>query len=319
MLNLYIQIKNQDRRSSPHYWSKLCIISCLALTSASLHADEIEPRSFSNTPVGINFLIGAYAYTQGGLSAGASTPLSNANLTAHNTALAYVRSLDLWGQSGKFDIVLPYTWLSGSAEYAGTPITRETQGLSTPSLRLSMNFLGAPALSLKEFADYKQDIIVGGSLRLGLPDGEYNADKIVNLGTNRWYIKPELGMSKAWDAWTLELSTAATFFSDNNDYFGGHTLAQDPLYSFQGHVIYNLERGMWLAVTGTYFTGGRTHLDGVSGDDLQASTRAGITFAKPIDRHQSIKLNATTGLSIRTGTDFDSIGIAWQYRWGGGL
>ena len=291
----------------------------LAAGGGVVHAQEIEPRAYSNAPVGVNFLVVGYAYSEGGLSVDPSVPLTDANLRIHSTLLAYVRTLDLWGQSGKVDVVVPYAWLSGEAEYAGQPMEREVSGFGGPRLRLSMNFIGAPALTMQEFANYRQDLIVGASLQVGLPTGQYDADRLVNIASNRWFVKPELGASKAWGPWTLELSTAATIFGDNDDFYGGQQREQDPIYSLQGHLVYGFRSGIWAALTGTYFTGGRTTVDGVEGDDLQKTSRVGATLAFPVDRHHSIKLYATTGLSIRTGTDFDAIGAAWQYRWGGGL
>ena len=297
------------------------VIGALALTLAGwgVHAQSIEPRAYSNAPIGMNFLIAGYGYAKGGLSVDSSVPLTNANLETHSTVLAYARSLDLWGRSGKFDVVLPYAWLAGDAEYAGQPVTRETSGFGAPRLRLSMNFLGAPALSMQAFSGYQQDLIVGGSLQVVLPIGQYDADRLINISSNRWFVKPELGVSKAWGPWTLELATAATIFGDNDDFYGGQRREQDPLYSLQGHLVYSFRSGIWAAVTGTYFTGGRTTVDGVRKNDLEQSSRVGATLALPVDRHHSIKLYASTGLSIRTGTDFDAIGAAWQYRWGGGL
>lgn len=291
----------------------------LVLVGGGAHAQDIEPRAYSNAPIGINFLIAGYGYADGGLSADSSVPLTNANLQMHSTVLAYARSIDLWGRSGKLDVVVPYAWLSGDAEYAGQPVERETSGFGGPRLRLSMNFIGAPALSMQEFADYQQDLIVGASLQVGLPNGQYDADRLINIGSNRWFVKPELGVSKARGPWTLELATAAMIFGDNDDFYGGQRREQDPIYSLQGHLVYSFQSGIWAALTGTYFTGGRTSVDGVAKDDLQESTRAGATLALPVNRHHSIKLYATTGLSIRTGTDYDAIGAAWQYRWGKGF
>ncbi len=291
----------------------------LALGGGSVHAQEIEPRAYSNAPVGINFLAVGYAYAEGGLSVDASVPLENANLQVHTTVFAYARSLDLWGRSGKMDVVVPYAWLSGDADYAGQPVSREVSGFGGPRLRVSMNFIGAPALSMQEFASYRQDLIVGASLQVGLPVGQYDADRLINIGTHRWFVKPELGASKAWGPWTLELSTAATIFGDNEDFYGGQLREQDPVYSLQGHLVYNFPSGIWAALTGTYFTGGRTTVDGVTKDDLQESSRVGATLSLPVNRRHSIKLYASTGLSLRTGTDYDALGAAWQYRWGKGL
>jgi hypothetical protein len=289
-----------------------------ALGASSAVAQDLEPRAYSNAPVGLNFLIGAYAFTSGGVAADPALPLTNADLKVHSATFAYARSIDVFGKSGKFDIVLPYGWLSGSAEYAGQPFQREVSGWGDPRLRLSVNLYGAPALSLKEYADYQQDLIIGASVYVWAPWGQYDSSKLVNLGSNRWAYKGELGMSKALGAWTLELVPGVTMYSDNTDFFGGHTRTQDPIYSVQAHVIYGFQSGVWAAFDATYFTGGRTSVDGVPNDNRQSNSRAGLTLAVPIDRSNSIKLYANSGISTRTGSNFKTLGIAWQYRWGGG-
>ena len=283
------------------------------------HAQDIEPRAYSNAPVGVNFLSAGYAYPEGAVPVDASLPVKNAQLKTSSGILAYARVLDIGGMSGKFDVIVPYTFLSGTAEVLGHPFERNVDGFADPKFRLSVNLYGAPALTLKEFKDYEQDLIVGASLQVSLPSGQYNDGRVVNIGTNRWFVKPEIGVSKAWGPWTLELSTAATFFGDNDDFFGGKHREQDPIYSLQGHLVYGFPSGIWAALTGSYLTGGRTTLDGVRGNDLQESTRIGATLALPVDRHNSIKLYASSGVTMRTGTDFDIYGIAWQHRWGGGL
>jgi len=283
------------------------------------HAQEMEPRSYSNAPVGINFLIAGYAYTQGGVAFDTSLPLTNPDLTTSSAVLAYGRVLDLWGKSAKLNVILPYSDLSGSADFAGQPVERNVSGFADPIIKLSVNLYGAPALSLKEFAGYEQDLIVGASLRVTAPLGQYDDTKLVNLGTNRWSFKPELGISKALGRWTLEATAAVTLFTDNQDFFGGNERAQDPLYSLEGHVIYGASSGIWGSLDATYFTGGRTTLNGERGNDLQQNWRLGATLAFPVDRHNSIKLYGSSGVSARTGNDFDLLGIAWQHRWGAGL
>ena len=295
------------------------LIAALTASTVSVWAQEIEPRAFSNIPLDVNFLIAGYGYAEGGLVTDSTLPLENANLQTHTAVLAYARSLEVWGQSGKFDVILPYAWLSGTAELAGESREREVSGFGDPRLRFSLNLYGAPALSIKEFASYQHDLIIGASVQVSVPSGQYAADKLINIGSNRWFVKPELGFSKTWDAWTLELATAATFFSDNDDFLDSKTRQQDPIYSVKGGLIYGLRNGIWVALNGTYFTGGRATVDGVGGNDLQKNSLAGITVALPVNRYNSVKLYASTGVSTRIGSDVDTIGIAWQYRWGGGL
>jgi Putative MetA-pathway of phenol degradation len=303
----------------PAWFGAALVVTILAAAGSSAHAQDLEPRAYVNTPVGLNFLIAGYGYSEGGVATDPALPLQDTNVKLHSTVFAYARSLDVWGKSGKFDMVLPYAWVSASAKVAGQPRKREVAGFADPRLRFSLNLYGAPALSLPEFADYKQNLIIGASLQVSVPLGQYDSSKLINIGTNRWFVKPELGISKALGPLTLELDAGVTFYTANDDFLGGHTREQDPIYSVQGHLIYNFGRGVWGAVDGTYYTGGRTTLYGVKGNDLQESSRLGLTLALPVTRHNSIKLYASTGVSTRIGSNFDAVGIAWQYRWGGGL
>ena len=233
-------------------------VTALLFAAVQGHAGEIEPRAYVNTPVGVNFLLAGYVYSDGGLSTPGSSPIKDAQLKMHTGILGYVRTLDVWGKSGKFDIIVPYSDLSGTAMVAGQPRERNISGLNDPLFRFSVNFFGAPALTVREFAEYQQDLIIGASVQVSAPLGQYDETKLVNLGNNRWFVKPDVGISKAWGGFTLELSAGVFFFTRNDDYFGGNTLEQDPLYTTQVHATYNLGRGVWAAVSGTYDHGGRT-------------------------------------------------------------
>jgi hypothetical protein len=294
-------------------------ILALSMGTACAFAQSIEPRAYSNAPVGVNFLVAGYAYTSGGLSTDPALPITDDHIRTSSAVLAYARTLDLWGNSGKFDMIVPYTQLDGSADYAGLPVERHVNGLADPAFRLSVNFYGAPAMALAQFAGYRQDLIAGASLQVSPPLGQYDASRIVNLGTNRWTFKPELGVSKTEGPWTLEAKAAATLFTDNRDFNGGKVRSQDPIYSFSGHAIYNFSSGIWASCDATYFAGGRTTIEGAQANDLQQNWRAGATLAIPVDRLNSLKLYASRGLSARTGNSFDLVGLAWQLRWGGGL
>jgi hypothetical protein len=177
----------------------------LVLAAIHAHAGDIEPRAYVNTPVGVSFLLMGYTYSKGGLSTNA-LPIENAELTIKTEILGYARSLDVWGNSGKFDVIVPYSDLSGSALLAGQPQERVVSGLHDPRFRFSVNFYGSPALSLQEFANYKQDLLIGASVQVSAPFGQYDSKKLINLGNNRWFIKPDIGISKAFGAITLELS-----------------------------------------------------------------------------------------------------------------
>ena len=299
-------------------WAAALVLVGLALSARGADAQELEPRSYANAPVGMNFLVAGYGYTRGSLVFSATTPLADAEVETHAAFLAYARVLDVWGRSGKLTLVLPAAAASGSATLAGEEREREVSGLADPRVRFSVNLYGAPALSMEEFQHYQPDLIVGVSLDVAPPLGQYDPDKLLNLGTNRWLVKPELGASKTLGPFTLEASAAVTFFTPNNDFLGGKTLEQSPLFSAQAHVIYQFRSGIWAALNGTYYAGGRPTIDGDRGDTLEHA-RLGLTISIPVNRHNSIKLHGSTGVYSRSGANFDALGIAWQVRWGGGL
>jgi hypothetical protein len=245
-----------------------------------------------------------------------TVPLENANIKTHGVLFAYARSIKIGSMSGKVDVNLPYGWLSGTADFQGQPASREISGFADPRIRMSVNFVGSPALTLSEFKDYRQDLVIGACLQVYLPMGQYDPDKLVNIDTNRFTFRPELGISKTLGPLVLEFTAGAAFYTVNNEFYQDKTRSQAPIGSLQGHVCYNFKRGIWAALDGTYYWGGHTTTDGVKGDDLQKNTRVGFTFSLPVNFHNSLKLLASTGVSTRTGTDFNSVSFVWQYRWG---
>jgi hypothetical protein len=139
-----------------------------------------------------------------------------------------VRTLDLWGRSGKFDVILPYSWAFGRGKLGGQEKTRDISGPGDPKFRFSMLLYGGPALSLEEFRDFKPDLIIGASFEATAPLGQYDSDKLLNVGTNRWSFKPEVGISKTFEPVTLEFAGGARFYTDNDNFLGGKTLALSP-------------------------------------------------------------------------------------------
>ncbi len=292
------------------------IVLCGASRAA---AQEIEPRAYANAPVGVNFLIAGYVHTEGGVTVDRNLPVENPALSTSSGLLAYARILDIGGLSGKLDVVLPYTFMSGKAELDGRLLRREVHGLGDARFRLSVNLLGAPAVTTEEFAAYEQDLIVGVSLQVAAPTGRYDSSRLVNIGTNRWAFRPEIGISKRLGNLTLEGMAAVHLYTDNDEFFGERTRAQAPIFSAQGHAIYRFGKGVWASTGLNYFVGGRTTVDGTLNADLQQNWRLGGTLAVSLDRRNSIKLDLGTGLAARTGNDLDLVGIAFQRRWGGGL
>jgi hypothetical protein len=248
----------------------------------------------------------------------ASVPLEDTEVTFHSAVLAYVRSLDVWGRSGKVDVILPYSWAFGSAEFAGQKNTRDVSGLADPRFRFSTLLYGGPALSLDQFRDFTPDWIIGISLEATAPFSQYDSKKLLNIGTNRWSFKPALGVSKTIEPVTLELAAGVRFYTDNDDFLGGKTLEVSPIYSLQSHLIYSFTPGLWLGLDGLYYAGGQPAIDGKKGESNE-NARVGLTLTIPVNIRNSVKLYGSTGVYSKTGTDYNQVGVAWQFHWGAGL
>src|SRR5687768_9309631 len=213
------------------------LAAMLASSGPGARAQSLEPRAYSPAPTGLNFLIAGYAQTEGGLSFDTAVPISDARISTSGPVLAYARTLDLGGQSGKLDVILPFARLSGSALFQGQPVSREVTGAADPLMRLSVILHGAPAMTPAEFRSYRQGLVIGASVQVSAPLGQYDETRLLNLGTNRWSVKPGIGVSQTFGRWTLEVEGAVTFFTTNDNFFGGGTRSQRPLLSGQVHAV----------------------------------------------------------------------------------
>ena len=161
-------------------------------------------------------------------------------------------------------MVLPVVGGHVEGLYLGEPAEVSRFGLGDPRFRLAMNLYGAPAMTPQAFASYRQQTIVGVSLTVAPPLGQYDSTKLINLGTNRWSFKPEVGVSRAYGQWVVEAMAGVWLFTDNTDFVGGRTREQDPIAAMQVHLTYRFTRTMWLAADANYFTGGRTTIGGTA-------------------------------------------------------
>jgi len=290
-----------------------------AFACGKVSAQDLEPRAYSNSPTGLTFAIGGYAYSKGSVNTDPALPVDNVSIEAHTAVFALATTLNVFGKSGKIDLIVPYSSLAAEGLVLGVRRERLVSDFGDPLFRFSVNFYGAPALTMEEFSGYRQDLIIGASLRVGAPLGHYDEDKLVNIGAHRWSFRPEIGISKAIGRFTIELAPGLTFYTDNGDYLSGRTREQEPLFATQLNVSYVFSPGCWVAVNGSYFVGGGTIVDGVENNDEVEGGRIGATLALPVNRYHSVKIYALRGYNARRNADLDAIGIAWQYRWGGGF
>jgi hypothetical protein len=290
------------------------IASALVLAPPAA-AQELEPGAYWPIPVGIRVVTIVNSFNAGDLAFDPSGPIDDGSAIINTTALAFTRAFSLAGRSANAGVVVPIVGGHLEGLYLGEPAEVSRFGFGDPRLRLAVNLLGAPAMAPKAFATYRQGTLVGVSVTVAPPLGQYDSTKLVNLGTNRWSFKPEIGYAHAFGQWIVEAMAGVWLFTDNTGFVGGRTREQDPIVATQAHLTYKFTRNMWLAADVNYFTGGRTTIGGRRNFDLQRNSRVGATFSKALDRHHSIRMSISRGAYTTIGADFVSVAAGYNYAW----
>ena len=299
----------------------LCVLPFItSVMSLPCRGQDIEPRRWSHLPIGGNFAGAGYAYTTGEIYFDPALRLEDVQFDLQTVAVKYIRSFELLGMSARVDFAQPYQSGNWTGLVNGVPASVDRTGLADTTLRFAVNLLGAPPLAGKEFAAYRasadHETILGLGLVLQLPTGQYYDDKLINLGGNRFTFRPQLGAVHNWGKWSAELTAAGLFFTDNNDFFNGKRLEQDPACGLDAHLIYTIRPGLWLAGSVGYLGGGVTAVDGVSSDNSQSNVGWGFSIGIPITRDLGLKFAYIgTRTQVGTGLDSDTFAIALSVAW----
>jgi hypothetical protein len=278
-------------------------------------AQEMEPRSYSAVPVGTNFIVANYSRSSGDVLFDPSLPITNLQAKINTYSLGYSHSFGLLGHVASIAFSESYANANLTGNVEGAPGQAYRSGLGDMRFRFAVDLLGGPALTPGEFAQRGATTILGTSLSVIAPTGQYVPSRLINVGANRWSFKPELGLSQPIGDWFVEGTAGVWLFTANNDFFGGRQRTQDPLPVFQLHGGYNWRPGLWLAADVTYFTGGQTSVNGVKDRDLQRNVRYGVTLSFPLSSQWSGKLAWSRGLITTIGGNFQTVSLTLQYRW----
>ncbi len=287
-----------------------------ALLGSSLtRAQELTPAAYVPAPIGANVFSTAGTYNSGDLAFDPSIPIDEAQARIRIAALSYARAIGLFGRSANVAVAVPYVDGDLSGLYLGQPAQASRSGQADIGARLAVNLLGARSMAASEFAKYRAHTLLGASLAIQAPTGEYDSSKLVNIGSHRWALKPEVGFVQVVGRWAFDVYLGGAFYTTNRDFNGGQTREQDPVFSTQAHVRFLIRPTLWAAVDGNFWRGGRTTIDGVERDDLQRNSRVGLTVAWQMARHHGLRVAASRGAITRIGGDFDSVGLSYTYSW----
>jgi len=302
------------------------LVVCLTCSLGGARAQDLAPRAYVIGPIHGNAITLATSFSNGEILLNGVVPIPDSRGRTASTSITLYHSFNLLGRYTNVTASLPY----GVGNYKGTVFTDQTtvdrSGLESFGFRFSMNLLGGPAMNLAEFRKWGQKSVLGTSVIVITPTGQYDPTKLINLGDNRWSFKPELGYSRRWRKWVLDGYTGVWLFTKNSDYFSRNqyspdtnTQTQRPIGSIQGHLSYDFPPPrLWASLDGNFWYGGRTSLNGVENPDTrEKNSRIGGTLSVPVPRttHQSLKVSYSDGVYINFGGDFHNVSVAWQYSW----
>ena len=287
----------------------------LALLNGRLEAQDLEARSYSVVPKGMHAAAASYTYSHGNIITDFASPIQNLNVNTSAINLGYVQTFGLFDKLARIQVAMPYAILNGTATFHGVDTSGSRNGFLDAKIKFGLNLIGSPLLAPKDFRLFQEHTVLGVSVVISAPIGQYYPSKLINLGTNRWGFKPELGVSHREGRLYYELYTGVWFFTANNEFLQKSTLTQNPLLTFQAHIDYVFKSSVWVAVNAGLDRGGESSINDVAQDDQQRNWRIGTTFSMPLDKHQSIKAMINTGVATRAGQNFTAFTLVYQYIW----
>ena len=290
---------------------------------AAARGQDLAPRAYVITPLHSNAITLTYSYYTGSLQFDGAVPITGATGKINMPIITYYHSLNFFGRSANILATLPYAVgnLQGHAFGAEGHLYRS--GLLDSVYRFSVNLKGGPAMPLEEMRKWRQKMLIGVSLKVVAPTGQYDGTKLINWGNNRWGFKPEVGYSQRWGHWLLDAYAAAWFYTTNPEFFsynqfvpGLQTQSESPVAACEGHLSYDIRPRFWVSLDANFWRGGETSLSGVANPKtIQQNSRIGATASIPITRHQSLKASYSDGAYINYGGNFQNLSIGWQYSW----
>lgn len=316
--------ENSKRRFGTLTLSCLRLFLFAAFATGIMKAQDLAPRAYIITPVHTNAVNLTYTFSTGNLIFDGSAPITDASAKISVPIFSLFHTLDFFGRSANFTVSLPY----GVGNFRGTVTGAEAKayrsGLLDSSYRFAVNLKGGPAMNSQEIMKWRQKTIVGVSIKVVAPTGQYDSSKLINYGSNRWAFKPEIGLSHRWNHWVVDTYGAVWFFTTNHEFFAldpdapRTTRSQSPVLAFEGHLSYDVKPRFWASLDGNFWCGGSTTVNGVQNTAThQQNSRIGVTVSLPATSHQAFKFSYNRGAYIRYGGNYDTVSAGWQYSWQG--
>ncbi|MBT8041382.1 MAG: transporter [Gammaproteobacteria bacterium] len=297
------------------------VVLAAVLTASPVVAQDLEPRRWAHQPIGTHSTVLALATREAEIFFNPIIGITDGTADVNTLFLRYGYAFEWFGKTARVDGVLPYMSGTWQGLVDGEPGRRSIRDGGDPLLRVSLNLYGAPALTREAIADYFAEhparTTVGVSLAVSLPLGAYDPEELINVGRNRYLLRPQIGVLHTRGSWSFELTGSVFVFGDNTDYLESLTLSQRPVYALQGHVTRNFNGGFWLGTGVAYATGGVIDIDRTRTRYEVDNLLWNLVGGYRITRRQSVVFSWQQGRTqTDVGTDYDSWALSWVYAWG---
>jgi hypothetical protein len=176
--------------------TKIILALLVSFLYVSIFGQDLEPRAYASVPKGINVLAFGYGFNKGNVLSDPSLPIKDFKINTQILAVNYIHSFSIAKKLARMQVSLPMADMQGHLTQNGELITGSRTGLADMRIRFGINLTGSPALERKDFRQYQEKAIFGVSLVTSVPTGRYYEDKKINIGSNRWAFKPEMGISR---------------------------------------------------------------------------------------------------------------------------
>lgn len=293
-------------------------MALLAPRGASAQGDG--PRSQTLLPTGINLVVPAYLDLSGNLNFAQTVLVPGAKIDTSIWVVTYTRAFSLGGRYAQFWINPIAGSIDGSGTFtdprSGQRVTVHVSesGLADPMVSFKLGLVGAPALALAEFVKTPQTFQLSAFVSAGLPWGDYDSDRPLNLGTNVFSLRIgapmvfPMGDPKA--AWFLELFPSVAFYDDNDDPSGGATKReQDPLFMVESHLSHNFHPKFWASLDLRYRYGAETTTDGIADDNAQDVLGGGVSVGYSFTRFLAMQASYGNVLTESDGAELEMIRV----------
>jgi hypothetical protein len=279
-----------------------------------LAAQELTPRAYWPAPRGVKMAIVGYSRVNGDVLFDSSVPVYGVESRVRTSVLGYLQTFGLWGRTANVVAELPYGWGSSEGFVGETPVGGSTSGFGDVGLTLGVNLLGAPSMTPVEFQAFRAHPrpILGVSLKVVVPTGQYDDKRLLNVGAHRWATRVELGyMIPLRPRWLLELDAGGWFFGDDVDFVAGRR-EQDPIFELQGHLVRRFRPGFWASLDVNYFEGGRQTIGGIRLGGVENNSRMGGVVVVPFGGRHAIKLGYFVPVHTESGNDYNQLLASYQ-------